>query len=71
VSAGAGAYVFIMPESEVIAYWRKMKAIVETPPPTQPTPSTKKLIKAKVSCDHSNSIIGGKGRYCLDCEKYV
>jgi hypothetical protein len=22
-------------------------------------------------CDHSNSIVGSKGRYCIDCERYV
>jgi len=23
------------------------------------------------ACDHSNSIVGSKGRYCIDCERYV
>ena len=27
--------------------------------------------KVKQKCNHSNSITGGKGKYCLDCEKYV
>jgi hypothetical protein len=65
---GAGAYAIIMPEAEVISLWKKMKAIVEQPEiPVVDIP--KRYRKPK--CDHSNSITGQNGTYCLDCEHYV
>jgi hypothetical protein len=62
---GAGAYAIIMPEAEVIAYWQKMKSLLEQPetPVVDSPPETK--------CDHLNSITGQNGKYCLDCEEYV
>ena len=64
--AGAGIYATIMPDAEVIAYYKKMKSIIESPD-----------VEAKISkpikkgCNHSNSIVGNKGKYCITCEKYV
>ena len=73
MSPGAGIYAHIMPESEVIAYWQKMKAVLERPklalaedrhvPNHEP-------IKPK-GCNHSNHITGQNGKYCVDCEKYL
>jgi len=66
---GAGLYAYVMPESRVVAYWKKMKAIVETPEqPCIPEPPPK-VVKQK--CNHKNSITGQNGTYCLDCEKYI
>lgn len=62
---GAGAYALIMPESEVIAFWRKSKTILESPP------ERPKHIQNKTKCSHDNSISGSNGKYCIDCEKYV
>lgn len=67
---GAGAYAIIMPESEVIEHWKKMKAIVETPEPVK-TIVEKPIYNKKKRCDHSNSITGQNGTYCLDCESYI
>lgn len=65
---GSGIYALIMPESEVIAYWQKMKSILEKPQQTKAQYLEKHI---KKMCDHSNSITGQNGTYCLDCEKYV
>jgi hypothetical protein len=62
ISPGSGLYAIIMPESEVIEYWRKMKKILELS-------NKQQIIKTK--CNHSNSIIGQNGKYCIDCEKYI
>jgi hypothetical protein len=73
--AGAGIYAHIMPESEVIEYWKKMKALVEQPEiKIQDEPKYEfheKPRYKKPKCDHSNSITGQNGTYCLDCECYV
>jgi hypothetical protein len=69
---GAGAYAIIMPEAEVIAYWEKMKSLVSEIPVVDalPIPEPQKAYR-KPKCDHSNSISGQNGTYCLDCERYV
>lgn len=77
--SGAGIYAFIMPEAEVIAYWKHMKGLFETPDVEKKKTIRKPVAKEwkvyngkfKKACDHSNSIKGSKGRYCLDCEMYV
>jgi len=70
-SPGAGAYAIIMPEAEVIAYWKKMKALIEQPQiPVVDIPEPRKTYR-KPKCDHLNSITGQNGTYCLDCEHYV
>jgi len=65
---GAGAYAIIMPEAEVIEYWKKMKTLLEQPEP-KPQTSVRHIETKK--CDHKNSITGQNGTYCLDCEEYV
>jgi hypothetical protein len=63
---GAGSYALIMPEYEVIAYAKAMKEFLEKPREPQ------KIVPSKPKrCGHSNHIIGSKGKYCIDCEKYV
>lgn len=67
----SGIYAFIMPESDVIAFWKKMKTAFEQP---EQLPETKEITfipDTKVKCKHENSITGMKGKYCLDCEEYV
>lgn len=64
---GAGSYAIIMPEAEVIAYWKKMKNLLETEPITKSEIHYHKPKK----CNHENSITGQNGTYCLDCESYV
>ena len=73
---GAGAYAIIMPEAEVIEYWKKMKAVLESPETLETI--KKEEIKENYSkpyqkpkCKHTNSITGSRGTYCLDCEEYV
>jgi hypothetical protein len=71
---GAGLYAYVMPESEVIEYWRKAKAILEHPPESIKTfeSENKKIVReSKSKCQHENSITGNCGTYCLDCEKYI
>lgn len=69
---GAGAYAIIMPETEVIAYWKKMKSLIEQPEiPVVDIPEPHRKAYRKPKCDHSNSITGQNGTYCLDCEHYV
>ena len=73
IFSGAGAYALIMPESEVIDYWRKTKSLLEKPHQTD-QPDQQKIVRKSIlkkQCDHTNSIIGGKGKYCIDCERYV
>jgi hypothetical protein len=67
---GAGAYAVIMPESEVIQFWKRMKIILENPPAVK-TIVEKPIYNNKKQCNHSNSITGQNGQYCLDCDKYV
>jgi hypothetical protein len=68
---GAGTYAVIMPEEEVISYWKKMKSVLEQPEiPVVDIPKPQKAHR-KPKCDHSNSITGQNGTYCLDCEHYV
>lgn len=73
--AGAGAYALIMPESDIIEYWRKMKAILEQPQKIYGQEFKRndnvEKISIKKTCNHSNSITGNNGKYCIDCEKYV
>ena len=72
---GAGAYAIIMPEAEVIAFWKKMKSFVEQPEipvvDSPPIEEPQQKTQRKPKCDHSNSITGQNGTYCLDCEHYV
>lgn len=69
---GAGAYALIMPDSEVIEYWKKTKAVLENPE-NYKKPEQEKVVQTpiKTPCKHTNSFTGGKGKYCIDCEKYV
>jgi hypothetical protein len=67
---GAGMYAIIMPKGEIIEYWKKMKKFLETPANIESDNSTI-IRKIKPPCDHSNSFTGNKGKYCIDCEKYV
>lgn len=68
-------YAFFMPEEEVINYWRKTKALLENPDNFTKSIQSFKSIRTKQqykkSCNHSNSITGSKGKYCIDCEMYV
>lgn len=66
IQPGTGTYAIMMPKSEVIAYWRKMKMILKEPKTKQKPIST-----VKKHCEHSNSITGNNGKYCIDCECYV
>jgi len=71
---GAGTYAIIMPEADVIAYWKKMKSVLEQPKiPVVNTPHipVPRKTYSKPKCNHSNSITGQNGTYCLDCEHYV
>lgn len=69
---GAGIYAHIMPEAEVIDYWKKMKAFLEQPEvKIVDTFEEKPVYRKPKRCDHSNSITGQNGTYCLDCECYV
>lgn len=65
---GCGLYAMIMPESEVITYWQRIKERLEQP--KQPQQIVFKHPKDK-GCSHENSITGQNGTYCLDCEKYI
>ncbi len=65
---GAGAYAFIMPKSEVIAYVKKIISILQQP---EQRKVEQKVVQVKKKCDHSNSITGQNGKYCLDCEQYI
>lgn len=69
-SPGAGKFAFVIPEREVVAHWMKTKSIIEQPQPQINIHSTTTQKRPK-SCDHSNSITGQNGTYCLDCEKYL
>jgi len=71
MSPGAGIYASIMSESEVVAYWEKMKNILENPPSSMTGQFKTCKFQVKKPCDHSNSIVGQNGKYCIDCEKYV
>lgn len=66
---GAGLYAYVMPESEVVAYWQRMKTILEMPEQPDKSATTRKPVRQK--CNHENSITGQNGTYCLDCEKYI
>lgn len=76
---GAGAYAIIMPEAEIIAFWKKTKALFESEPITEPQPRTepkpqpRSVVEYHESrkCKHTNTITGQNGDYCLDCEKYI
>jgi hypothetical protein len=71
---GAGLYAYVMPESEVITYWKKAKSILENPPNSINAfeNENKKIVHtAQSKCKHENSITGNCGTYCLDCEKYI
>ena len=70
LASGASMYATVMPEEEVIAYWRKTKAILENPVQPEEEVKPRRVIERK-PCQHKNSIKGSKGRYCLDCEMYV
>ena len=65
---GSGIYALVMPESEVIAYWQRMKAIIEKSVEIE---NNKPSLKLRAKCDHRNSFTGNNGTYCIDCEKYV
>ena len=73
---GAGSYAIIMPDSEVITFWKKMKNLLESEP-TKTIMETKPLTRSEIhyykpkKCNHENSITGQNGTYCLDCESYV
>jgi hypothetical protein len=67
VSPGSGIYAIIMPESEVVEFWRKTKSVLESP---IPEPEVLKAV-IPMKCKHENSITGQNGKYCIDCEKYV
>lgn len=72
LSPGAGLYAMIMPESEVIDYWRNVKAIIESKPLPSNITKSKNLVRStKSQCKHENSITGNCGTYCIDCEKYI
>ena len=64
---GAGLYAYVMPESEVIVYWQKMKATLEHSPKLKEI----KEVVIPVKCRHENTITGNCGTYCLDCEIYI
>lgn len=73
---GAGIYATIMPEAEVILFWRKMKALLESPEIIEMAKEEEKREEHfnhyhKKQCNHSNSITGQNGTYCLDCDKYI
>ncbi len=70
-------WAHIMPDSEVIAYWKKVTQIIkqsileeaerlEIEKEIKP----RRVIERK-PCQHKNCIKGSKGRYCLDCDCYV
>lgn len=71
LASEASMYATVMSEEEVIAYWRRTKAIFENPV-VEPEEEVKprRVIERK-PCQHKNSIKGSKGRYCIDCEMYV
>ena len=68
VNPDVGVVAYIMPESEVIEYYKLIKSIVENP---KNYDTDTKPIQIKEKCNHSNSFTGQYGRYCIDCEKYV
>lgn len=70
-ATGAGAYAIIMPEAEVINFWRKMKDLLEQPEIKIQPPTEVSVSYRKPKCSHENSITGQNGTYCLDCEEYV
>lgn len=74
---GITIWAHIMPDSEVIAYSKKVTQMIkqsiqeeaeclEIEKEIKP----RRVIERK-PCQHKNSIKGSKGRYCLDCEMYV
>lgn len=73
-ASGASVYAHLMPEEEVITFWRKTKAILENPKsyetPKQEEFKPRRVIERK-PCQHKNCIKGANGRYCLDCDCYV
>lgn len=68
---GAGAYAIIMPETEIIEFWKKTKALFESEPITEPQPRSVVEYHESKKCKHTNIITGQNGDYCLDCEKYI
>lgn len=70
VNPGAGSYALIMSVSEIQAFYERTKAILETQMPIKNEAHSTNGYKKKV-CDHSNSFTGSRGKYCIDCEKYV
>ena len=73
LSPGSGAYAVIMPDSEVVAYWRKMKSALEPIKTTAVVDEVKPQEREyrKPKCKHTNTITGQNGTYCLDCEEYI
>ena len=67
ISSGSGIYALIMPESEVIEFWKKIKVSLEHSPKLKEI----KAVEIPAKCKHENSITGNCGKYCIDCEKYV
>ena len=65
---GSGIYAMVMPEEEIIALRDKLQSRVNDLPQEKIEVKPKPVKKV---CDHSNSIKGSNGRYCLDCEMYV
>ena len=74
---GLTIWAHIMPEAEVIAYWKKVTQMFQTAEEKCPeTLETEKEFKPRrvierKPCQHKNCIKGSKGRYCLDCDCYV
>lgn len=72
---GFGTFAFLCPKEIVIEYWKtfrgimRLKQIVESSPEAKP--AIKKRSAPKKCPPHGNTITGGKGTYCLDCENYV
>jgi hypothetical protein len=83
VMQGFGAFALICPNETVIGWWQKMKAMLERRPEVKDAREQERRVtfeddeskkwrpKPKKVCSHGNSITGNKGKYCLDCEKYV
>jgi len=52
-------FVEFLPDESIIAFARKMKAVLESPSEEKKCPP------------HKNIITGSRGDYCVDCENYI
>lgn len=77
-----GIAALLMSDEDIEAIRHNMQNKVNMLNETRPTNIERPMVnnKRRISpeayrgtkkCDHSNSITGSKGKYCIDCEMYI